>query len=223
VRIGRAGALLASLAVCAVLVAGCLRGAGPLPPLGPTFNPGTGVWASAAAAPLRPESLRVPGLRAPVMVIWDRGAVPHVSASRDDDLFRALGYLHARDRLAEMDLERRQAEGRLAQILGPSALAGDELQLDLGLARTAAVEWRQLPPSSAARQAIEAYSAGVNARIDEDKAAHQLPMLFTLLGYTRSRGCQPTPSSSVAFWPRISRTRRARSTGPACRQAWERH
>lgn len=183
-RIGRAGALLASLAVCAVLVAGCLRGAGPLPPLGPTFNPGTGVWAAAAAAPLRPESLRVPGLRAPVMVSWDGGAVPHLSASRDDDLFRALGYLHARDRLAEMDLERRQAEGRLAQILGPSALAGDELQLDLGLARTAAVEWRQLPPSSAARQAIEAYSAGINARIDQDKAAHQLPMLFTLLGYS---------------------------------------
>src|SRR5579862_1703244 len=71
--------------------------------------------------------LRVPGLHAPVTVIRDRWGVPHIYAQNTDDLFMAQGYVMAQDRLWQMEIWRRSREGRLAEILGPSALARDRL------------------------------------------------------------------------------------------------
>jgi penicillin amidase len=190
-RITRAAALLLALVVVAGLLWVCGGGVRSLPAPARLLDPVNGLWTMAPEAASPPQTLHLPGLRAQTTVTFDGSGVPHVQAARDDDLFLALGYLHARDRLFEMDLFRRQAEGRLAEILGLEALSTDELQLDLGLVRTAQTEWARLPGTSPARAAVLAYTAGVNARIREDEATNRLPAMFKALGY------QPWPWAPV--------------------------
>ncbi len=174
--------------VAAGLVYLSANGAGPLPPLGPAFNPGTGVWTAAADAQLpHSDTLQLAGLDKQAGVTFERNGTAHIAAATDHDLFFALGYLHARYRLFQMDLLRRQGEGLLSQAVGPAALDSDRFELQLGLLRTAQAEWRATPPGSPAYQAITAYAAGVNVRLREDERTGNLPLLFKLLGY------QPTP------------------------------
>jgi penicillin amidase len=112
----------------------------------------------------------VEGLSGPVEIVRDTHAVPHVLAAEDRDAFFGLGFVHAQDRLWQMMLLRRTAQGRLSELFGAETLPIDELMraLDLnGLARTAA---ERLAPET--RTALEAYSAGVNAwlRIVQEEA-----------------------------------------------------
>jgi penicillin amidase len=184
--------LVAALLALAVLGQLAWRGGGPLPALGPMLEPTTGVWAGAAnAEPPRDDTLRLRGLHAPVRVVFEPDGVPHVRAASQHDLWLAFGYLHARFRLFEMDLARRQASGRLAEILGPDQIASDELELRLGLRHTAEAAWAELGPGDPAREALSAYADGVNDRIAEARDSHQLPSFFTLLGY------QPQPWTPV--------------------------
>ncbi len=97
-------------------------------------------------------------------------------------MFLALGYVHARFRLTEMDEERRLGEGRLAQLAGPSDLASDKFELQLGLLRTAQLEWAQMPKGGMAAQALIAYAQGVNDDIAQVRASGQWPATFTLAG-----------------------------------------
>ena len=159
-------------------------GAGPLPALGPVLNPGSGAWTAAADALLPgSQSLRLAGLAQPVTVIFESSGVTHIGAQSDHDLYLTLGYLHARYRLFEMDLLRREGSGRLAEVFGPAALATDEFELDLGLNRTAQQELDQLAPGDPTRALLEAYAQGVNLRIQEDERSGNLPLLFKLIGY----------------------------------------
>ena len=107
--------------IVAAAVLGVLAfGYGTIPALGPALDPGRGVWTSASGGELpHSQALAVPGLDHPVQVSFTSHGVPSVHAADDHDLFLALGYLHAKFRLAEMDLERRLGEGRLAQLAGP--------------------------------------------------------------------------------------------------------
>jgi len=188
--------------IAAVIVAGGLsyagaNGAGPLPPLGPAFNPGTGVWTAAADAGLpRDETLRLAGLDRPTRVTFEANGTAHVVAATDHDLFWTIGYLHARFRFFQMDLQRRQGEGLLAQVVGPAALASDRFEDKLGLTRTAQAEWDALPQGGAGRMALSAYAQGVNRRIDEDERTGNLPLLFKMLGY-RPRSWSPLDSLAV--------------------------
>ena len=119
-------------------------------PLGPALDPGHGVWTSAVGGePVRSESLQLPGLRQPVTVTFTAQGAASIQRRQHHDLFLALGYVHARFRLAEMDEERRLGEGRLAQLAGPSDLASDKFELQLGLLRTAQHEWAQMPRNAA--------------------------------------------------------------------------
>jgi penicillin amidase len=182
-------ALLALLVSAAVLYAS-FAGAGPLPALGPTFNPATGAWTMAAdAAPVQSQTLTIPGLQQPVRVMFEKDGTAHVIAQTDADLFLAVGYVHARFRLFQMDLLRRQGEGRVSQVVGKAALDSDRFELQLGLLRTAQLEWSQA--DDATKIALTAYAKGVNDRIDEAKKAHQLPVMFTMLGY------QPEPWTPI--------------------------
>ena len=108
--------------------------------------------------------------------------MPSVRAASQHDLFLAEGYLQARFRLAEMDLERRLGEGRLAQLAGPSAVGSDKFELRLGLLRTAEQEWAQMPRSSPAAQALLAYARGVNDDLAQLRRDRQWPALFSLAG-----------------------------------------
>src|SRR5262245_23378076 len=109
---------LAALVLAALLYVG-FRGVGPAPALGPFLNRATGVWALARSAePPRQGSARIPGLGAPVRVLFDDRGVPHIFAASEEDAWRAQGYVIARDRLFQMGLQTRAAAGTLSELLG---------------------------------------------------------------------------------------------------------
>ena len=168
--------------VAAVLTALLAVPLGPLPALGPTFNPITGVYA-ATTRPLA-EKLQLPGLLQPVTVQEDAYAVPHIFAANDHDLFFAQGYLVARSRLAQLDLLRRQGSGRLAEVIGAKALPSDQLQLTLGLRRTAEASAKRIKTTDPRIYSeLQAYADGVNSWIAEARRTHAWPAFFRLLGY----------------------------------------
>src|SRR5216683_1504665 len=183
--------LLAAAIVSAAVLYASFVGAGPLPALGPAFNPTTGAWTMALDASLKNDTLHLAGLRQPVTITLEKDGTAHVVANADHDLFLAVGYLHARFRLFQMDLLRRQGEGRLSEVVGKAALDSDRFELQLGLLRTAQQEFSAVAKDSRSRQAIDAYTQGVNDRISEAEAAHQLPAMFALLGY------QPKPWTPI--------------------------
>ena len=158
-----------------------------LPALGPAFNPTTGAWTMAADAQYTDRTARLPGLEQQVKVVFEQNGTAHITAQTDHDLFLAMGYTHARFRLFQMDLMRRQGAGRLSEIVGKAALDTDRFELELGLLETARAEWNQLQPGDPSRDALLAYAQGVNDRIDEATANHQLDAMFTLLGYKPGR------------------------------------
>src|SRR6266478_9782915 len=183
--------LLAAAIVSAAVLYASFFGAGPLPALGPAFNPTTGAWTMALDASINNDTLHLAGLRRPVTITLEKDGTAHVVANADHDLFLAVGYLHARFRLFQMDLLRRQGEGRLSEVVGKAALDSDRFELQLGLLRTAQQEFSAVAPDSRSRQAIDAYTQGVNDRITEAEATHQLPAMFALLGY------QPKPWTPI--------------------------
>ncbi len=156
-------------------------GYGAIPALGPALDPGRGAWTSASGGqPVSSEQLHVQGLTGPVTVSFTAQGLPSVSAGSTHDLLLALGYVHAKFRLSELDAERRLGEGRLAQLAGPSDLASDEFELRLGLLRTAQNEWART--TGTARAALLAYAQGVNDDIAQVRASGDWPALFTLAG-----------------------------------------
>jgi penicillin amidase len=127
---------------------------------------------------------RIPGLRADVQVLRDRWGVPHIYARNLDDLFMAQGYVMAQDRLWQMETWRRQREGRMAEILGPSAVARDrQARLLKYRGPMDDREWTSYHPDG--KRIFTAYAAGVNAYIAERKT--DLPVEFRITGIT------PTP------------------------------
>ena len=110
-------------------------------------------------------ALSANGLRAPARVVRDPFGVPHVEAANLADAYLALGFAHAQDRLWQMELSRRSARGRLAELFGQRALAQDRLARTLGFAESARIEAAAL--DRATRVALEAYAAGVNAWLAE--------------------------------------------------------
>ncbi|HEY6312412.1 MAG TPA: penicillin acylase family protein [Streptosporangiaceae bacterium] len=175
---------IAAAACVSIILLGVLGfGFRTIPALGPALDPGEGVWTSAAGGePAHSETLELTGLTGPVTVTFTSHGVASISAASDHDLFLALGYVHARFRLAEMDEARRLGEGRLAQLGGPADLASDKFELRLGLLRTAQAEWAQMPQASPAAQALLAYAQGVNDDIAQVRASGQWPAVFTLAG-----------------------------------------
>ena len=172
------------LLACAVLLGVLAFGYGTVPALGPALDPGRGVWTSASGGELpHSQALSLPGLAHPVQVSFTSHGVPSVRAASQHDVFLALGYLQARFRLAQMDLERRLGEGRLAQLAGPSAVSSDKFELRLGLVRTAEQEWARMPRSSPAAQGSCSPSArGVNDDLAQLRRDRQWPALFSLAG-----------------------------------------
>lgn len=115
-------------------------------------------------------ALSVRGLDANARVVRDPFGVPHVEAETLADACFALGFAHAQDRLWQMELARRSAHGRLAELFGEGALAQDRLARTLGFSAAAARERPQL--GREARAGLEAYAAGVNAWLAEIAANH---------------------------------------------------
>jgi penicillin G amidase len=120
------------------------------------------------------------GPSAEIRIERDADGVPRIIAQNDDDLAFGLGFVHAQDRLFQMELQRRYGAGRLSEILGPQAVATDRQMRVLGLYRSAEAAIPSL--SKAMNRALEAYAAGVNAFLHWRRGA--LPPEFLALGLT---------------------------------------
>jgi penicillin amidase len=107
----------------------------------------------------------IPGLLGPVEVRFDERAIPTIIAGNENDAAAALGYLHARERLFQMELMRRGASGRLSEVLGSATLRADRFSLALDLRRRAEADYPALPADT--RALLDAYARGVNAWIAE--------------------------------------------------------
>lgn len=108
---------------------------------------------------------RVTGISAPVEIVRSTEDVPHIFGKTDKDVFFALGMAHAQDRLFQMTVLRRAAQGRLAEIYGQGALPADDLARRLGLYRNARASFGVQAPQT--REALQAYADGVNAWIHQ--------------------------------------------------------
>jgi len=127
--------------------------------------------------PLTNGTVRVAGADGPIEIVRDADGVPHIFATTDHDAFYALGYVHAQDRLWQMEMNRRIGAGRLSEMLGETTLSIDKFQRTMGYYRAAQADLAIIEPRS--RQALEAYAAGVNQWLSEE---HTLPPEFILLG-----------------------------------------
>ena len=160
-------------------------------------------WHVQRKLPQREGELSLPGLQAPVEVRWDEAGVPHLRAANELDLYRALGYLHAQDRLFQMEMLRRLSRGELAEILGPDLLKTDRLFRALRIrdrademAREQFADPARLGP---AQRVLQAYLDGVNAYQDSRPA----PLEFELLGIAK-RPFTPADTFSVAGYQAFS-------------------
>jgi penicillin amidase len=124
-------------------------------------------WALTRGMPQRSGSARLAGLEASVRIRFDRHGVPHVEAGSRSDLYAAVGWLHANDRLFQLELGRRSLRGRLAEAFGPALNRLDRQARELQLLEIAQRCLERLEPDSLA--ALEAYARGVNAWLDARK------------------------------------------------------
>jgi penicillin amidase len=134
---------------------------------------------SRAALPKLDGHAQLQGLAAPATIRRDALGVPHIQAGSTLDAVRAQGYATAQDRLWQMDLLRRRAQGELAEAFGEGALRADREARTLGLGHVARAALLALDPDS--RALLEAYAAGVNAYIGAHR--DELPLEFRLLRY----------------------------------------
>jgi penicillin amidase len=141
--------------------------------------------------------LRIPGLEQPVEVLRDEWGVPHIYAQAQADLFFAQGFVAAQDRLWQLDLWRRQAEGRLAEVLGPAALERDRMARLLRFRGNWDAEWRSYSPD--ARAITESFVRGINAYIAH--IGDRLPVEFQLLGIRPEPWTPEVCVSRMAAYP----------------------
>ena len=193
--------------VAAILLAGLLftgfRSVGPLPPLGRLLDPANGVWATARTADLPPvEQGTIPGLGKQVQVLFDDRGVPHIFASTEEDAFRALGYVTARDRLFQMELQTLAAAGRLTELVGAKAIEADRRTRSLGLPWAAARKYAAYDKSSHGFRAMTAYADGINAWISSMKR-QDMPIEYRLL---RATPFKWEPIYSLNFFSRMALT-----------------
>ena len=119
------------------------------------------------------------GVQQPVEILRDRWGVPHIYAQNTHDLFFAQGYITAKDRLFQIDLWRRTGTGKLAEVLGPSAVPRDRIARLVRFRGNWDEEWKSYSPD--AKAIATAFTEGINAYIGELKG--QRTPEFTVAGY----------------------------------------
>jgi penicillin amidase len=138
------------------------------------------------------ERSRFPGLQGQVEVIRDRWGVPHIYTNSPQDLFFAQGFVHAQDRLFQMEIFRRMALGRLSELFGEISLDTDRAVRIFGFHRLGKVDCENA--SQDLQDILQAYADGVNAFLRHPEA--KLPVEFTLLGHKPEPW---RPEDSMAF------------------------
>ncbi|MGQ2981106.1 MAG: penicillin acylase family protein, partial [Polaromonas sp.] len=140
--------------------------------------------------------LKVSGLTAAVNVARDGADVTHIRAQSPRDAWMALGYVHAQERGWQLEFNRRVMHGELSEVLGEATLDTDKLMRTLGIMEAAQRQWQVLPAE--AKQALQAYSDGINAFYAG--SAQALSPEFHILGVKPGGSGQPwTPQDSVGW------------------------
>jgi penicillin amidase len=137
-----------------------------------------GTWYFYSKQPLRSGEVSLVNLQAPVNVRYDERGVPHIQAQNEIDMYRTLGYVHAQDRLFQMEMVRRLARGELAAILGPKLLDSDRLFRTLGIRAHADAYVAKMDHNTLASKALTAYLDGIN----QYQNTHPAPLEFDILG-----------------------------------------
>ena len=135
------------------------------------------------------------GPAAPVEILRDKRTVPHIFADSAEDAYFALGFVHAQDRLWQMEMMRRLGAGRLAEVAGSKALASDRFMRTLGFQRLAEKQYAEL--AGEVRRALDAYAAGVNAWTGTPSGGY--PPEFTLTGFSP----EPWRPTDSLLWGRL--------------------
>ena len=152
---------------------------------------GVAGWYVYTKQPQRAGTLELKKLTAKVTIRYDERGVPHIKADNEPDLYRALGFVHAQDRLFQMEMMRRLAQGELAEVLGPKLVDTDRLFRTLGIRDHAETVVAHMDRKSPASRALLAYLDGINQFQD----THPAPMEFDLLKIPK----RPfTPKDTVA-------------------------
>ncbi|WP_095196308.1 penicillin acylase family protein [Pseudomonas sp. Irchel 3A7] len=137
-----------------------------------------GGWYVYSKQPTRQGMVELQHLQGSVTVRYDERGIPHIRAENEPDLYRALGYVHAQDRLFQMEVLRRLARGELAEVLGPKLLDTDKLMRSLRIRERAETYLANLDKQSPAFIAMHAYLDGINQYQD----SHARPVEFDVLG-----------------------------------------
>lgn len=152
-----------------------------------------GGWYVYSKQPTRQGQVELQRLQGSVTVRYDERGVPHIRAENETDLYRVLGYVHAQDRLFQMEMLRRLSRGELAEVLGPKLIDTDKLFRSLRIRERAESYVAALDRQSAAWKALQAYLDGINQYQD----THAAPMEFDVLGI-RKRAFTAEDTVSVA-------------------------
>jgi penicillin amidase len=146
--------------------------------------------------PVVDGAVAVAGPTAAIEIIRDADAIPHVLASNKTDALFGLGYVHAQDRLWQMEFQRRIGFGRLSEIFGTATIPQDTFLRTVGFGRAARAAWEHTPPWAKAQ--VDAYVAGVNAFIATHHGAG-LPLEFSLLRFEP----EPWSGPDVIVWVKM--------------------
>ncbi len=138
-------------------------------------------WYVYSKQPTRQGMVELQHLQGSVTVRYDERGVPHIRAENEPDMYRALGYVHAQDRLFQMEILRRLARGELAEVLGPKLLDTDKLMRSLRIRERAETYLANLDKQSPTFIAMQAYLDGINQYQD----SHAKPAEFDALGISR--------------------------------------
>ena len=171
-----------SLVVCCLIFYLLNFPLGMVPPLAKFFSPFSGFWKNNTTLDKIPEVLDFNGLTDKVIVRWDKRHVPHIFANSNYDLYFMQGYLTARDRLWQMEFQTHAAAGRLSEIIGERTLQYDRFHRRIGLQYAAEKSLQLTMENQQSREALEAYSSGVNEYI-RNLEQKNFPLEYKILNY----------------------------------------
>ena len=152
-------------------------------------------WLSGGWSTRIDGTLRIAGVRETVTIARDAAGIPRIVARNDEDAAFALGFVHAQDRLWQMEMQRRLGAGRLAEVVGEKALPTDRFMRTLGIYRLAEQSFSLLQPET--QRSLQAYSDGVNAYLRQVKGSPAPEFLLTRLTP------EPWKPADTLVWARL--------------------